>query len=438
MTRTSRTAEIRALAASDPLAAERRLAALLHDLFGLRATSVRINLDRYSLNSLNGFIDSAEGAFFFKFHQEEGEEAMAGEYYRADILAKAGLPVDQPLHVSSEPGEQILIYRRRNQPRFSDVLRELELADDAARRGQAVAAERALGAQLASVYRDTLHEVSPAEVAAEPIHRLFHERLVERHSGQFPGGRMADFYVGKRFGFPGVELDWDELAGLSFVINGRAYERTLGELFTQAHARLAPARLADSGGVVAHGDAHNANVWYEERDGVAALSLFDPAFAGSSVPALLAEVKATFHNIFAHPFWLYDPALATERLRASARRDGNALVVETDWALSPVRQGLLAAKAETVWRPLLAELQHRGWLPGDWRDVLRLALFLCPTLVMNLRAGAATHTPISSLIGLSVAVMVGSPPQEGADIVTRFLDAIDPAIPASGLEDVSQ
>ena len=70
--------------------------------------------------------------------------------------------------------------------------------------------------------------------------------------------------------------------------------------------------------------------------------------------------------------------------------------------------------------------------------MLRLALFLCPTLVMNLRAGAATHTPISSLIGLSVAVMVGSPPQEGADIVTRFLDAIDPAIPASGLEDVSQ
>ncbi|MDF2998752.1 MAG: hypothetical protein K0R27_4389 [Xanthobacteraceae bacterium] len=429
MTGTSRTAEIRALAATDPAAAERRLAEMLRDLFGLEARAVRINLDRYSLNSLNGFFESADGAFFFKFHQEEGEEAMAGEYYRADILARAGLPVNQPRHVSTLPGEQILIYRRREVPRFSDVLRELDLADDPVRRARAVAAERALGARLASIYRDTLHEMTLGEVAAEPIHRLFHERLVDRHTGRFPGGRLADFYVGKSFHFPGVEFDWDELAGLSFIINGRAYSRSIGELFALAHARLTPSRLANSGGVVAHGDAHNANVWYDEDAGGAALSLFDPAFAGASVPALLAEVKATFHNIFAHPFWLYDPTLATERFSASACRDGERLIVETDWALSPVRQDLLKAKAETVWRPLLAELRRRGLLAGDWREVLRLALFLCPTLVMNLRAGATTHTPVSSLIGFSVAMMVGASPVEGSDIVTNFLDAIDPAMP---------
>jgi hypothetical protein len=429
MTAPSRTAEIRALAVTDADAAERRLAALLRDLFGIEAQTVRINLDRYSLNSLNGFIESERGAFFFKFHQEEGEEAMAGEYYRADILAKAGLPVDQPLHVSSLPGEQILIYRRRDQPRFSDVLRELDLADDPARRARAVAAEHALGAKLAAVYLDTLHEVSPSEAAAEPIHRLFHERLVDRHTGLFPGGRLADFYVGKNFRFPGVGLDWADLAGLSFVINGRPYSRTLRELFARAHARLTPERLADCGGVVAHGDAHNANVWYEQREGGAALALFDPAFAGSSVPALLAEVKATFHNIFAHPFWLYDPVLATERFGASARIEGDRLMVETDWALSPVRRDLLAAKADSVWRPLLAELKQRGLLSEDWREVLRLALFLCPTLVMNLRAGAATHTPVSSLIGVAIAVMVGSPPITGSDVVTDFLDAVDPAMP---------
>jgi Ser/Thr protein kinase RdoA (MazF antagonist) len=429
MTAPSRTAEIRALAATDADAAERRLAALLHDLFGLEAQTVRINLDRYSLNSLNGFIESERGAFFFKFHQEEGEEAMAGEYYRADILAKAGLPVDQPLHVSSLPGEQILIYRRRDQPRFSDVLRELDLVDDPVRRARAVAAERALGAKLASVYLDTLHPIVPSEAAAEPIHRLFHERLVDRDTGLFPGGRLADFYVGRSFNFPGVELDWEKFAGLGFVINGQPYSRTIGELFTRAHSRLAPARLADCGGVVAHGDAHNANVWYAEGEGAAALSLFDPAFAGSGVPALLAEVKATFHNIFAHPFWLYDPVLATERFSASARIEDDRLMVETDWALSPVRRDLLAAKADSVWRPLLAELKQRGLLSEDWREVLRLALFLCPTLVMNLRAGAATHTPVSSLIGFAIAVMVGSPPITGSDVVTDFLDAVDPAMP---------
>ncbi|RVA66514.1 hypothetical protein EN913_14275, partial [Mesorhizobium sp. M7A.F.Ca.CA.001.08.1.1] len=58
--------------------------------------------------------------------------------------------------------------------------------------------------------------------------------------------------------------------------------------------------------------------------------------------------------------------------------------------------------------------------------VLRAGLFLSPTLVMNLRAGARSHTPVSSLIALSVAVMVGSEPVAGTDRVTDFLDRIDP------------
>ncbi|MCB4767557.1 hypothetical protein LGR54_02975 [Ancylobacter sp. Lp-2] len=425
----SRTAELRALAARDPKTAEAPLARLLADLFGLRATNVRINLDQYSLNSLNGFFDTEDGAFFFKFHQEEGEEAMAGEYYRADILARAGLPVDQPVHVSTEPGEQILVYRRRDEPRFSDVVRALDLADDAAMRKLAIEAERRLSRRLIATYRASLHPITPDEAAAEPIHRLFHERLIDRlreGGRRYPGGRFADYYVGESFAFPGLELDWADISARRFVINGTAYARSLGELFDAAAARLRPERLADAGGVVAHGDAHNANVWFTRTGETAHLAFFDPAFAGANVPTLLAEVKATFHNVFAHPFWLYDPALASERFSASVQLEPGHLIVETDWALSPVRQGLLEVKAQEVWRPLLADLAARGLLPADWRQVIRLGLFLCPTLVMNLRAGVRSHTPVSSLIGLSVAVMVGSEPVAGEDVVTRFLDAIDP------------
>ncbi|GLK83328.1 hypothetical protein [Ancylobacter defluvii] len=426
---TSRTAELRALAARDAKAAEAPLAALLADLFGLEARSVRINLDQYSLNSLNGFFETDEGAFFFKFHQEEGEEAMAGEYYRADILARAGLPVDQPVHVSTQPGEQILVYRRRDEPRFSDVLRALDLADDAAERAVALQAERGLSRRLTATYLTSLHPITPEEAATEPIHRLFHERLIDRSPGlpeHYPGGRFADFYVGKRFAFPGVELEWDDLAARRFTINGVTYARPLGALFDAAQARLRPERLADAGGVVAHGDAHNANVWFGREGGSAHLSFFDPAFAGAKVPALLAEVKATFHNVFAHPFWLYDPADATQLFSAMARLEPGMLIVETDWTLSPVREGLLEVKAREVWQPLLTELKRRGLLPADWREVIRLGLFLCPTLVMNLRAGTRSHTPVSSLIGLSVAVMVGSAPLAGEDVMTRFLDAITP------------
>jgi hypothetical protein len=71
-------------------------------------------------------------------------------------------------------------------------------------------------------------------------------------------------------------------------------------------------------------------------------------------------------------------------------------------------------------------------LPADWRRRLKLALFCCPTLVMNLRSGgtmigAGAHNPVSSAIGLGIATMMGSAPQSGAgDVLSAFLDAIEP------------
>jgi hypothetical protein len=426
---TSRTADIRKVAKDRDGRAEQMLADLLRDLFKIDARQVAINHDQYSLNSLNGFFETDEGQFFFKFHQEEGEEAMSGEYYRADILARAGLPVDQPLLMSVLPGEQILVYRRRTDPRFSDVLRALDLKDNPAERARAVEAERRLNESVLKVYLETLHPVTPAEVAAEPVHRLFYERLIDPPHGTYPGGRLANFYVDKTFDLPGLNLEWQDLSRLRFEINGIAYRDSLGALFNEAHQRLNPAQLADAGGVTAHGDAHNANVWYEDDGADARLSFFDPAFAGEHIPTLLAEVKTTFHNILAHPFWLYDPALATERYRASAVLDGDLLRVTMDYQPSAVRRDLLNVKAEAMWRPLLSELQLRGMLPADWRRVIRLGLFLCPTLVMNLRAGATSHNPVSSLIGLSSAVMAGSEPLGAEDALSRFFDAIGP-VPA--------
>jgi hypothetical protein len=431
MSAQSRTAEIRRLAARDEAAATAALTALFSDLFSLAAEGVVINRDQYSLNSLNGFF-AADGAdYFFKFHQEDGEEAMTGEYYRADILARAGLPVDMPVFVSNLPGEQVLVYRRRADPRFSDVLRALDIAAldgqrDMAGEAAAIAAERGLDTAVARVYLDSLHPITATEAAAEPIHRLFHDRLVDMPDRRFPGGRLAGFYLDQTVRLPGIELAWDDFAARRIVVNGRAYRRTIGELFAAAGARLRPERLADAGGVVAHGDAHNANVWYGQGVDGPDLSFYDPAFAGEHVPALIAEVKATFHNVFAHPLWLYDPAEATRRFTAKVELADGILSIDTDWSLTPVRRALLAAKADLVWKPLLSTLAARGLLPTDWREVIRLALFLCPTLVMNLRAGAATHTETSSAIALAVAVMVGSEPEDGEDEMTAFLKTIAP------------
>jgi hypothetical protein len=418
------TATIRAHAlAGRTAAAQGELRTLITRLFALPAETLTINADQYSLNSLNGFFESGGQKFFFKFHQEENEDSTSGEYYRAAILADAGLPVDMPVHVSSQPGEQILIYRRRTDPRFADILRSLDTTPNPALHAAALAAERTLSEQIFETYTATLHPITAAQSAAEPIHRLFHHRLTD--GGAFPGGRYASFYINQNFAFPGLEIPWAELKDLRFAINGIAYADTLESLFAQAATILHPAALATVGGLTAHGDAHNANVWFQERDGETSLAFFDPAFAGAHIPALLAEVKATFHNIFAHPFWLYDPALATARFSATARRTETHLHIETNWRLSPIRADLLAIKGATIWRPLLTLLRTRGMLPPDWRRIVKLALFLCPTLVMNLRAGAATHTPTSSAIALAAAIMAGSEPS-APDLFSDFLDSIDP------------
>ena len=426
---TSRTAEIRAVARADVPRAEEMLSAFLRSLFGIEVRDLRVNLDQYSLNSLNGFFESGEGPRFFKFHQEEGEEEMRGEYYRADILLRAGLPVDQPILASTLPGEQILVYRRRDDPRFSDVLRALDLDPDPAGIARATAAEAELDDRLLAVAKETFHPITPEQSRAEPIHRLLRERLVDPATGAYPGGRLASFYKDKAFSLPGLTIGWTELASARIRLNGLTYRRRIGELFDMAHARLAPERLADAGGVTAHGDAHNANVWYERGEDADHLAFFDPAFAGADVPSLLAEIKATFHNVFAHPLWLYDSGEIPERYRVAARFEDGVLDIETDWAPGPVREALLDVKARHFWKPWLRELADRDALPADWEEVMRLALFLCPTLVMTLRAGpdAGRHNPHSSAIGLMMAVMTGSRPEAGDDWVTGFFDAVRPA-----------
>ena len=296
----SLTAEARARAKAGDLAgAAAIIARLLREKFDLDAQDIRINVDIYSLNSLNGFFTAGGRPFFFKFHQEENEEAMAGEYYRAGLLAEAGLPVDQPLHVSTEPGEQILVYRRREDRRFADVLKELDFSSDQAAIARAVDAERRLNDELMAVYRRTLHPITAEQSEAEPIHRLFHARLVDADRPGIIGGRFGSFYRGQPFDLAGERLSWAELQHLQFEVNGVRYRDSLGALFDEAFATLEPARFAGGGGVTAHGDAHNANVWYEDAGDVAHLAMFDPAFAGRHVPTLLAEVEACIDDWYA-------------------------------------------------------------------------------------------------------------------------------------------
>src|SRR5262249_3389409 len=155
-----------------------------------------------------------------------------------------------------------------------------------------------------------------------------------------------------------------------------SYRRTVRQLFEQSFRLLEPRRLAALPVIVSHGDAHNANVWIRrDEGGRPELVLFDPAFAGKTIPALLGEVKATFHNIFAHPLWLYTPDLADRAYRVSAEVKGGRIAVTHDWALGELRAQFLALKRDRYWRLLLRRLNEMRALPGDWEETMRSALF---------------------------------------------------------------
>jgi hypothetical protein len=394
-------------------------ARLLSEEMGTPFRNVVINDDRYSLNSVNGTAFDAEGRrLFFKFHTEEGEAETVGEYYKAHVLADAGLPVDLPVKASSTPGRQFVLYAHRDDSKLADVCLRLETAQPAEFSPEAiVAAQGALDDATLAAALGSLAPPTP-ESERETIHQLFHHRLFTPGVAGRLGGRYAQFYEGQSVAVDGEEMPWEDFADLRWTVNGIAYRHTLQELFGQSFRLLDPRTLARQPVLVSHGDAHNANVWTRRAvDGRLTLELFDPAFAGRTIPALLGEVKATFHNIFAHPLWLYTPDLAARAYRVKAERSGNGFVVTHDWRLSDLRRQFLRLKLERYWCPLLRRLREIKALPDDWEETMRAALFCCPTLVMSQLPGPERPASVS-LLGFAVAMMCGSPPDGAFDTVS--------------------
>jgi len=418
--------------------AEALLRGFLSDLFSLDIVSVSIRKDTLSLNSVNGFIrlakpDSKTGAMtlFFKFHHEESEEGLA-EYYNSEMLSEAGFPVEKPVYISKEVGKQVLVYPLKTSERMADICKRLEASSGISDEYRnVVAAQERLDDVICARYISSLHTAPADCLSDEPILQLFYYRLVDdkQLSAVALGGRYKTFYAGKSFAFPGMEISFENLSKLKWRINGTLYQETLEQAFAKALKTLSPAGTYPA--VIAHGDAHNGNVWYNQGT-PPALSLFDPAFAGKHVPALLAEIKPVFHNIFAHPLWLYDSAEADAGLDISCAVEGGIINVTHNWRLPELRAAFLRSTRDKVWIPLLCALKAKNMLPANWQDYMRSALFCCPTLVMNLRANAGTsqnaHTPKTSLLGLSIAMMLSSPPQQGQDIISDFFSALDRSI----------
>ena len=274
-----------------------------------------------------------------------------------------------------------------------------------------------LDTAIGEVLTRTVHVSDDPLAQPAALHQLFTNRMTNTFGG-YPGGRLADWYV---------ESDrWAALAAASWTLNGVPYRKNLQELIDEAWLLLDPSRFVSTPLVVAHGDDHHGNVWVIETATSTELRLFDPAFAGDDIPVLLALVKSTFHNVFAHPFWLYHPQLIADD-DVEVDYVGDRIVVQDGFAgLSPLRQCVLDSIVERSWIPLLLELRNRDLLDPQWRSVIRAGLFLCPLLVTNLLG--QSRSPALQHVGLARAVMMGSEPAKGHDAVSEMLAKMQAAV----------
>jgi phosphoglycolate phosphatase-like HAD superfamily hydrolase len=345
-----------------------------------------------SLNSFNGTYQQRDETYFFKTHVEE--QGVLAEYYHAELLHQAGYHIVRPLRTIHQEGRQMVIYPLVHWPVMFDLVRAVETGTRPAISAETlIAAERRACERLLEIYHQSARQSSAEEHATAPVHQLFWHRIT--------GGRLASFYRGKSLPLPGTAetLAFDHLSGCHWIINGRAQERTLGELLEEAEQRLSPHQPALT--VIGHGDAHFGNVFLEdERDYL----YFDPAFAGRHA-ALLDVIKPLFHNVFAS--WMYFPGEVSSDLQLEVTVQERIVSVRHTYQPAPIRQAILAIKVHHLLRPLLSWLAAEQALPVEWKRQVALALLCCPLLTINL-LDQGRIPPAICWLGLTQAVELGN------------------------------
>lgn len=399
---------IQQLQFTDKPQAESLLMDFIRETFDLSVESVELRPLAISLNSFNGFITLTDGEkLFFKTHTEQ--DTVIDEYYNARLLADVGYPIIQPLYSTTKTGQQFLIYDVITAPSVFDVAWDLELREirgDASFSSELHRLEQAqhdADDALFRYYQTSLQAPTPTPDA--PIHQLFYHRLT--------GGRYDRFYADHiAIALPHGTYRMGDVKRVKWVINGQAYSETINDLVAKAIVTLNPNRPLAT--IIGHGDAHNGNVFFQRHD--TSLLYFDPAFAGRHSP-LLDLVKPIFHNVFA--MWMYYPQVKKETTPIQIDVRDDTWHITYDYQLWSVRTMFLQSKVERVVMPMLSLLQAQQFLPDDWRDILKLALFCCPFLTLNLADGER-FPPEISLLGLAMSVEMGG--HSDGHVLDKWLD----------------
>jgi hypothetical protein len=421
--------EISQLAKRNPEEAKTFIQDFIKKHFSLCVLDININDSSVSLNSVNGFFrDSQNNEYFYKFHTEEGEAENVSEYYRAGILEKAGFPVILPLYQSSKTGEQFLVYPKITAPTFFDVLHDIDTKYiqngkyDEKQLHSILEAEKSICNKCIDIAQKTLRQAHSEKVCSETIWQLFYRRLVSQANTP----RLDMYYKGKQIYLSDdKKISFDELSQYHWIINGNQFKQTLQEIIDSAKDLMDPLSSDIWPVVTAHGDDHNGNKFYFSEESPM-LRYFDPAFAGDNIPALLAFVKTTYHDCFAHPLWFYNPKEAEKYMNIDFRISNGKIIVKHNYDLpsaSLIRAELLDIKFTYLWKPLFSLLRKEKMLPKNAKDFVKKALFCCPFLCLNL-IDQERFIPKQSIFALSRAVEMGSESYTNGNLIDSYLDEL--------------
>ncbi|MGJ3237901.1 MAG: hypothetical protein ACFE0Q_04270 [Anaerolineae bacterium] len=406
---------IRDLQFSDKSRAETLLLSFIQNNFPeLQVSALELTPLAVSLNSFNGFMILDDGTRrFFKTHTET--DTVIDEYYNAEMLHNMGYPVIQPLFKSTEPGKQLLVYEVIEDPSVFDVAWKIETQNSDAGLPALKEAQNRADDQLLALYQKSLTTQSATDAMRSPVHQLFYHRLT--------GGRLTRFYgEATRINLPHGQYDMSDVRSVQWIINGQQYSESLNHIIERAISLLQPAQTDVA--IIGHGDAHNGNVFFQEHLVPPALLYFDPAFAGIHHP-LLDLTKPLFHNVFA--MWMYYPEEKTVSTPINVEVQGDIWHVNYTYELPTVRHMFLQSKVNRTLVPILQQLNAERQLRTDWRRYLKSALFCCPFLTMNL-TDRDKFTPQISMLGLAMAVEMGSESAGNRSLIDRTLDQIADAI----------
>lgn len=405
--------QIRDLQFHDKSGAEALLLSFIRENFPLDIISLELTPLAVSLNSFNGFMTLADGQKrFFKTHTET--DTVIDEYYNAEMLYNTGYPVIQPVFKSTEPGKQLLVYEVIQDQSVFDVAWQIETIDNSNLEKLTIAQNRA-DDDLLRLYRKSLTTQSADEAQKSPVHQLFYHRLT--------GGRLDRFYGdGTTVDLPGGTFSMHETRQKKWIINGQEYSESLNAIIDRTIKLLNPAQ-ADVA-IIGHGDAHNGNVFFQKDKNPPELLYFDPAFAGVHHP-IIDLTKPLFHNVFA--MWMYYPQEKRDSTSISLKTEGDTWHVEYDYNLPEVRHMFLRSKVERTLISILRDLKRDNQLRADWRTCLKASLFCCPLLTMNL-ADNEKFPPEISLLGLAMAVEMGTESQGKRSLIDSTLDEVEQSL----------